>query len=50
MTKQRYTFGNVNVHMTRSNPRDVEEPGPFVYLTDYEVQMADFQQCGIYVC
>lgn len=42
MTKQRDTFGNVTVHMIRNNLRDVKEPGPFVYLPDYKVQMADF--------
>lgn len=40
--KQRDTFGNVNVHMIGNNLRDVKEPAPFVYLQDYEVQMADF--------
>lgn len=42
MTKQRDTFGNVNAHMSSNNLRDVKEPGPFVYLPDYKVQMADF--------
>lgn len=42
MTKQRDTFENVNAHMKSNNLRDVKEPGPFVYLPDYKVQMADF--------
>lgn len=27
MTKQRDTFGNINVHMISNNLRDVKEPG-----------------------
>lgn len=42
MTKQRDTFGNVNVIMISNNLRDVKEPGPFVYQLDYKVQMVDF--------
>lgn len=42
MTKQRDTFGNVNVIMISNNLRDVKEPDPFVYQLDYKVQMADF--------
>lgn len=42
MTKQRDTFGKVDVIMISNNLRDVEEPGPFVYLLDYKVQMAGF--------
>lgn len=40
--KQRDTFGNVNVQMISNNLKDVKELGPFVYLPDYKVQMADF--------
>lgn len=42
MTKQRDTFGNVNAHRNSNNLRDVKELGPFVYLPDYKVQVADF--------